>query len=264
MRKLCWLMILGVSFLLSSCKTSEKIVYFQDIQPGQQEQINNTQDITVQPQDEISIIVSSKDPKLAALFNLTRAQYRAGYDNLSGGNYGEISGYTVDQQGNIDFPVLGKVNVVGLSRNEIADKIKNLLIKNDLIKDPVVTVGFMNLYFSLLGEVNRPDKYNITKDRITLLEAISTAGDLTIYGKRNDVLVIREENGQRKSYRVDLRSSKLFNSPVYYLKQNDVVYVEPNKVRAGQSTINENNVKSVSLWISVGSFLSSLGVLLFK
>lgn len=122
----------------------------------------------------------------------------------------------------------------------------------------------MNLYFSVLGEVKSPGKYDITKDRISLLEALSMAGDLTIYGKRDAIYVIREENGERVTYRVDIRSREFFRSPVYNLKQNDVVYVQPNKVRAGQSTINENSVKSVSLWISIGSFISSLGVLLFK
>ena len=137
-------------------------------------------------------------------------------------------------------------------------------MEEDLVKDPVVTVEFMNLYFSVLGEVKTPGKYSITKDHISLLEAISMAGDLTIYGKRDAIFVIREENGERVTHWVDIRSKDIFTSPVYYLKQNDVVYVQPNKVRAGQSTINENNVKSVSLWISIGSFLTSLGVLLFK
>ena len=132
------------------------------------------------------------------------------------------------------------------------------------MNDPVVTVDFMNLYFSVLGEVKNPGKYSITKDRISLLEALSMAGDLTIYGKRDAIYVIREEDGKRVTYAVDIRSTDFFRSPVYYLMQNDVVYVQPNKVRAGQSTINENNVKSVSLWLSIGSFLTTLGVLLFK
>lgn len=124
--------------------------------------------------------------------------------------------------------------------------------------------GVYESLFSVLGEVKTPGKYSITKDQISLLEAISMAGDLTIYGKRDAIFVIREENGERVTHWVDIRSKDIFTSPVYYLKQNDVVYVQPNKVRAGQSTINENNVKSVSLWISIGSFLTSLGVLLFK
>ena len=151
-----------------------------------------------------------------------------------------------------------------MTKSQIAALVKQKLIDENLVKDPVVTVEFMNLYFSVLGEVKSPGKYSITKDQITLLEAISMAGDLSIYGKRNAVFVIREENGERVTHWADLRSKDVFNSPVYYLKQNDVIYVQPNKVRAGQSTLNENSVKSVSMWITIASFLTSLGVLIFK
>ena len=251
--------------MLASCKTEEKILYFQDIVVNQSEEIQGARDITVQPKDQISIVVSSKDPQLAALFNLTRIQLRAGVTDLAlGGNNGEVSGYTLDDQGNIDFPVLGTLKVAGMTKSQIAALIKEKLIAENLVKDPVVTVEFMNLYFSVLGEVSRPGKYAITKDQVTLLEAIAQAGDLTITGKRDAIFVIREEEGQRVTHAVDLRSQRIFQSPVYYLKQNDVIYVQPNKMRAGQSTINENNVKSVSLWVSIASFLTSLGVLIFK
>lgn len=251
--------------MLASCKTEEKILYFQDIVVNQSQDIQGARDITVQPKDQISIVVSSKDPQLAALFNLTRIQLRAGMTDLgSGGNNGEVSGYTLDDEGNIDFPVLGSLHIAGMTKSQIAALIKSKLISENLVKDPVVTVEFMNLYFSVLGEVKNPGKYTISKDQITLLEAIAMAGDLTITGKRDAIFVIREEAGQRITHWVDLRSQDIFQSPVYYLKQNDVIYVQPNKMRAGQSTINENNVKSVSLWISIASFLTSLGVLLFK
>ena len=258
--KLCFLCV-----LLVSCNTSKEIVYFQDIVVNQPEAIIGARDITVQPKDQISIMVSSKDPQLAALFNLTRVHYRAGSSDLRSGNInGEISGYKLDDKGNIDFPVVGTLHIAGMTKSQIATLVKKRLMEENLVNDPVVTVEFMNLYFSVLGEVKTPGKYAITKDQITLLEAISMAGDLSIYGKRDAIFVIREENGERVTHWVDIRSKDLFNSPVYYLKQNDVVYVQPNKVRAGQSTINENSVKSVSLWISIGSLLSSLGVLLFK
>lgn len=257
------LLLLAVS--LVSCNTSKEILYFQDVVVNQSEAIEGARDITVQPKDQISIMVSSKDPQLAALFNLTRVQYRAGATDLrSSSNNGEISGYTLDEKGDIDFPVIGTLHIAGMTKSQIAALIKKRLVKEDLVKDPVVTVEFMNLYFSVLGEVKAPGKYGITKDQISLLEAISMAGDLTIYGKRDAIFVIREESGERVTHWVDIRSKDFFKSPVYYLKQNDVVYVQPNKVRAGQSTINENSVKSVGLWISIASFLTSLGVLLFK
>ena len=223
--------MLLMAVLLMSCNTSKEILYFQDINVNQPEVISGARDITVQPKDQISILVSSKDPQLAALFNLTRAQARVGTEgSVSSG--GEVSGYTLDDKGNIDFPVLGTLHIAGMTKSQIAALVKQKLIDENLVKDPVVTVEFMNLYFSVLGEVKSPGKYSITKDQITLLEAISMAG--------------------------------VFNSPVYYLKQNDVIYVQPNKVRAGQSTLNENSVKSVSMWITIASFLTSLGVLIFK
>lgn len=261
MKKILLMAMLALA--LASCNTSKKIVYFQDIQVNRPEAITEARDITVQPKDQISILVSSKDPQLAALFNLPRAQYQIGSES-SESSSGQISGYTLDTEGYIDFPVLGRLYVAGMTKSEIASFIKKRLMDENLINDPVVTVEFMNLYYSILGEVNSPGKYMITKDQITLLEALSMAGDLTIYGKRDAVFVVREEDGQRVTHWVDLRTQDLFHSPVYYLKQNDVIYVQPNKVRAGQSTINENSVKSVSLWISIASFLSSLGVLLFK
>lgn len=262
--KNCFLYLSLSLLLLSSCNTSKRILYFQDVAVNQPEAIEVPRDITVLPKDQISIVVSSKDPQLAALFNLTRVQYRAGFADLSGTNNGEVSGYTLDEEGTIDFPVLGRLKVAGMTKSQIAALIKQKLMEENLVNDPVVTVDFMNLYFSVLGEVKNPGKYSITKDRISLLEALSMAGDLTIYGKRDAIYVIREEDGKRVTYAVDIRSTDFFRSPVYYLMQNDVVYVQPNKVRAGQSTINENNVKSVSLWLSIGSFLTTLGVLLFK
>lgn len=263
-----FLPLLLLVVLLASCSTSKKIVYFQDVEVNKPETIVGARDITVQPKDQISILVSSRDPQLAALFNLVQAQTRLGVGtngsaNSTTGN-NSVSGYTLDNKGNIDFPVLGTLHIGGMTKKQIADLVKERLIKENLVKDPVVTVEFMNLYFSVLGEVSAPGKYNISKDQITLLEAISMAGDLTIYGKRDAIFVIREENGNRITHWVDIRSKNFFNSPAYYLKQNDVVYVRPNKVRAGQSTINENNVKSVGLWISLASFLTSLGVLIFK
>lgn len=251
--------------LLFSCNTSKEILYFQDTKIGVPQEIKTPRDITLLPKDQISIVVSSKEPQLAALFNLTRVQYRAGSSDIrTGSNNGEISGYTIDENGYIDFPILGKLKVAGLTKNAIGELVKKRLVEEDLVKDPIVTVEFMNLYFSALGEVKSPGKYSISKDKITLLEAISMAGDLTIFGRRDSIYVIREENGQRITHSVDIRSDAMFDSPVYYLKQNDVVYVKPNKVRAGQSTINENSMKSVSMWLTVCSFLTSLGVLFFK
>lgn len=260
LRALCALL------LITSCNTSKNILYMQDAQIDIPQQIENNETyITIRPLDQISIVVSSKDPQLAALFNLQRISYGVGASPMGMSNSNnQISNYTVDEKGYIDFPILGKLLAAGKSRKELSYFIKDEIISQGYINDPVVTIDYVNLKVSILGEVKNPGRYNIDRDQLTLMDAISIAGDLTIFGKRDGVMVIREEAGVRYTYKVDVRSSKLFNSPVYYLRQNDIVYVEPNNVRAGQSTINENSVKSVSLWISIGSFLSSLGVLLFK
>ena len=262
MKNIIILTILAIAAV--ACNSSEKVLYLQDVKTETPEAISPDQTITIQPKDMMSIVVSSKDPELAALFNLSRAQYRVGNGTGINNYNGEMSGYTLDELGDIDFPVLGKLHVGGMTKSEVAAMVKKRLMDESLVNDPVVTVEFMNLYFSVLGEVSRAGKYSITKDQITILEAIAMAGDLTIYGKRDGIFVIREENGERVTHWVDIRSKDIFKSPVYFLKQNDVIYVQPNTVRAGQSTINENSVKSVGLWISIASFLTSLGVLLFK
>ena len=159
----------------------------------------------------------------------------------------------------------GAARKAGMTREEIAAHIKHELISQDLVKDPVVTVEFMNLTVSVLGEVVHPGRFSIDKDRLTLLDAISMAGDLTVYGKRDNVLVQRDENGKKVLYKVNLNSGHdLYASPVYYLQQNDIVYVEPNSVRARQATVNGNNVRSASFWMSLASLLTTITVLIVK
>lgn len=253
--------------VLSSCGTSKDVVYFQDLKPGESEiTMPEVKAITVQPEDKISIIVNSRDPQLTNLFNLPYISKQLGSTSQTGnGNNQGISGYTVDAEGNIDFPVLGKVHVAGLKREEIAEQIKNELITKNLVKDPVVTVEFMNLCVSVMGEVNNPGRFAIDRDRLTILDALSMAGDLTIYGNRQKVLVLRQEKGQQRVYGVNLTSGEhVYTSPAYYLQQNDVVYVEPNSVRSRQATVNGNNVRSTSFWISLASLLTSIGILIFN
>ena len=247
---------------LTSCHTYKKINYLQDIVPNKAERIAINKGILIQPKDMISIVVSSRNPELATMFNLPITSYQAGSEITGGAGSQRLLGYVVDNEGNIDFPVLGAIHVAGLTRWELSQSIKEQLIGQDYLKDPVVTVEFMNFKISVMGEVAAPGTYNIEGDKITLLQALSLAKDLTIFGRRDNIAVIREQNGERTIYQVDIRSAELFNSPAYYLQQNDIVYVEPNKVRAGQSTVNENNLKSVGLWVSISSFLSSLAALI--
>lgn len=254
------ILILCLVVGLTACKTPGKINYIQDIEPGVAQPIESRQSIIIQPKDMLSIIVSSKDPELAAMFNLSVQANRAGVASKSdNGQY--LSGYVVDNNGDIDFPVLGKIHAAGLSRWALQEKITRELRERDLLKDMVVTIEFMNFKVSVLGEVEYPGTYNIEGDKVTILEAIAMAGDLTVYGIRDEVYVIREENGERRNFKLDLRSKDIFNSPAYYLRQNDIIYVKPNEVRAGQSTINQNDVRSISLWLSISSLLTSIAIL---
>lgn len=257
------LFLFAAVLLLGSC-AAPKIAYFKDMQPGIAVKVLNPLDIRVQPKDKISILVNSKDPLLMDLFNLPIISRQIGTRSGTSGSQG-MSGYTINKYGDIDFPVLGYIHVAGMTREEIASCIKEELISKNLVKDPVVTVEFMNLTISVLGEVANPGRFNIDQDRLTLLDALSMAGDLTVYGKRENVLVQREENGQKTLYQVNLNSGyDLYVSPVYYLRQNDVVYVEPNNTRARQSTVNGNNVRSTSFWLSLASLLTTITVLIVK
>lgn len=253
---------------LSSCGSSKQVVYFQDLKPGESEvRLPEVQAITVQPEDKISIIVNSRDPQLTDLFNLPYVTRELGQSSntYSTGNTQGVSGYSVDSNGEIDFPVLGKIYVAGKKREEIAAYIKNELIRENLVKDPVVTVEFMNLCISVMGEVNNPGRFSIDRDRLTVLDALSMAGDLTIYGNRNKVMVLRQEGDTQRVYGINLTSGEhVYSSPAYYLQQNDVVYVEPNAVKARQSTVNGNNVRSTSFWISLASLLTSVAILIFN
>lgn len=254
--------IILICFILASCQTEKKIAYLQDAVNGGTETIGINGGIVIQPKDILSIVISSKNPELVMAFNLPLLTYQAGSAQSASSYSQRLMGYTVDMEGNIDFPILGKLKVAGLTRNQLTELIKQSLIQENLIKDPIIIIDFMNFKISVLGEVRTPGAFTLDGDRITILEALGKAGDLTIYGSREDVLVRRERDGVIHTYRVDLRSESLFRSPVYYLQQNDVVYVTPNKTRSGQSRINEN--RSMGMWISLASLLTSMAVLFLK
>lgn len=260
------LMAVACVLALGSCSTPKQISYFQDLRPGESEMsLAAPVEITVRPKDKLSILVNSQNLRLTNLFNLPIVSQQVGVENTSSGTNRGMSGYTVDSKGDIDFPVLGKIHIQGMTREQVAAHIKEELQSHDLVKDPVVTVEFMNLTVSVMGEVNEPGRYNIDKDNITILDALSQAGDLTIYGKREKVLVLRNEEGKQHVYGVDLCSGNhIYSSPAYYLQQGDVVYVEPNDTKARQSTVNGNNVRSTSFWISLASLLTSIAVLIAK
>lgn len=251
--------------LFCSC-AAPNVSYFNDMQNGQVTEVPAMMDIRLRPDDKISIVVNSRDPLLEDLFNLPIISHRVGYTQASSLNSSQqMSVYTVDRNGEIDFPVLGKTKVAGLRRDEVAEKIKTELIDRNLVKDPVLIVEYANLGFNVMGEVNKPGRYSFDRDHLTVLDALSMAGDLTIQGRRSNVFVMRGDNENRTTYRLNLQSGKeLLQSPAYYIQQNDVIYVEPNAYRSRQTTVNGNNVLSASFWISVASLLTSVAVLIVK
>ena len=259
MKNIIILTILAIA--AAACNSSEKVLYLQDVKTETPEAISPDQTITIQPKDMMSIVVSSKDPELSAMFNLPNVSHVAG-SPLKTGGYNNLVGYVVDDQGDINFPIVGKVHAAGLNRWQLQEKLKQEMKSRNLLKDRIVTVEFMNFKVSVLGEVNAPGTYQIDGDKVTILEALAMAKDLTIHGVRSEVFVIREVEGKRFTYQLDLRSAEMFNSPAYYLKQNDIVYVRPDKVRIGESTLNQNSLKSAGLWISIASLLSSIGLLI--
>ena len=252
------LIILSTVLLLTSCATVKDIAYFQNKLVDHPEKIDKHAGIVIQPKDQLSIVVSSRNPELVAMFNLTTVQYQMGSEITGNAGSQRVLGYVVDNDGNIDFPVLGLIHVAGLTRWELSELIKNQLIEKQYLTDAVVTVEFMNFKVSGIGEVTLPGTYNIQGDKVTILQAISMARDLTIYGQRQNVSVIRERDGERTIYEIDLRDVDLFKSPAYYLQQNDIVYVQPNKYKERQSTVDNKGQWVTSLAFSAGSMVLSV------
>lgn len=264
---------MAMAFVLS-CSTPTNIAYFQDVTDEATLTPAHPQTIRLKPMDQISVIVNSRDPQVTAMFNLPYYTRRIGEQQTLTSSAGtgsslagssNISGYTVDSDGNIDFPVIGEIHVVGLTREETERHIKALLIESKQIKDPVVTVEFMNLGFSVLGEVVRPGRFKIDRDRFTLLDAIGLAGDLTINGERESVTLVRHDGKRDHVYKVNLLDlEQVYKSPAFYIQQGDIIYVTPNDKRIRESTINGNTVRSTSFWISLSSLVTSVTSLIIN
>ena len=256
-------LVLLCCVLMVSCSASKNVMYMQDAVDHAAERVGVNLGIVIQPKDILSIVVSSRDPKLAIELNLPLHSYQAGSTVASSSYNQRLLGYLVDMEGNIDFPILGRLKVTGMNREQVSEMIKQRIINNGLIFDPVVVVEFMNFKISVLGEVRNPGMFTLQDDKITILEALARAGDLTIYGRRDNILVQRhEQSGVVNFYHVDLRSVDLIHSPVFYLRQNDIVYVSPNNTVAARSRINEN--RSLGVGISIMSLLINLAILILK
>lgn len=245
-----------------SCSTVKDIAYFQNKVVNEPEAIDKHAGIVIQPKDMLSIVVSSRNPELVAMFNLPVISYQAGSEVVAGAGQQRLMGYVVDNEGYIDFPVLGPIKVAGLTRWELSELIKKKLLNDGLLTDAVVTVEFMNFKVSVIGEVNSPGTYTLQNDKVTILQAISLARDLTIFGQRENVCVIREREGERVIYEINLCDVDMFKSPAYYLQQNDVIYVQPSEVKARQSTTDDKALRMTSIFVSGGSLLVSVAALI--
>jgi len=229
--------ILITLFIFSSCGSRRKIVYFQSsdkVGGGIFVQDNTEFNSVIMPNDNLFITVSAINPDAVEVFN-TNTLNRG--TNISATGL-DMCGYLVDQEGNINFPLVGEVHIGGLTKKDAV-----LLLQKEISKfvaDPVINIRYLNYKIHIIGEVNHPGVYTVTDEKISIPQAIALAGDLTIYGDRQKVQVIRIENGEKQFHFIDLTTPDLFFSPYYYLHQNDVLYVPPNSTRAGSSTYNQN------------------------
>ncbi len=229
-----YFILIILSCFLFSCVSRKKMIYLQGIENQKSYDNSKLFEPKLQPDDLLSIIISAENPEVTVPFNLPMIQGNYELNN----NQNNIKTYLIDNAGFIDFPVVGKVKLGGLTRTEAIAKLFEAI--SIYIKNPSVNVRIMNYKISVLGEVMRPGSYSIPSERITILEALSLAGDLSIFGIRSTILRIHEEDGKKTYSRIDLTKTDLLNSPDYYLSQNDVIIVEPNKTRINSSVIGSN------------------------
>lgn len=260
--------------LLASCHSSQELAYISDAQRDSAQAILTTYNTTIHPGDQLYIYVYSQTPEAAIPFNQESHVYslelsQAGNrdtsrritqisESLEKDRKRQVSGYVVDQDGTITFPILGKMSVAGLAQDSLSYKIQHMLIEGGYINDPVVTVTPMYFRVSVVGEVERPQELHITGDRLTILEAIAMCGDITMDGQRENIIVLRDIKGIATPIEVDLTQKSLFESPVYYLQTNDIVYVEPNGLKKRRAVLNENWPKYASFFVGLTASIVNL------
>ena len=263
MKKISYLFaVVSLTLLLTGCGSSKNVAYFQNSDNVNLDLSRVLYDARIMPKDVLTITVNTTDPEAAAPFNLTVATVQSVSLRTSSTSQAVLQSYIVDNAGNIDFPLIGQVHLGGLTKNEaekvIMEKIKPYLNASER---PIVTVRMINYKISVLGEVQRPGMFTVANEKINILEALAQAGDLTIYGVRDRVKLIREDNtGKKEIHELNLNDANIINSPYYYLQQNDIVYVEPNKVKSQNSSVGS----MTTLWFSATSILISLTSLLYN
>jgi polysaccharide export outer membrane protein len=260
-KALSFFFALGVLAMLSSCGSTKDVAYFQNSQQVDLSESSYLYDARIMPKDQLTITVSATNNEAAAPFNMT---VPTPYTVNTRSTYSQpmLQTYLVDNGGNITFPIIGSIHLGGLTKSEaerlIENKIRPYLTAEE---NPIVTVRMTGYQISVLGEVSRPGTFTVSREKITVLEALAQAGDLTIYGVRNNVKLIREDaTGKKMVVEMDLNDANIINSPYYYLQQNDVIYVTPNKVKAQNSSVGS----MTTLWFSATSILISLTSLLYN
>lgn len=244
-------------FTITSCASRKDLIYFQDEPIEEGIAATEPEQLIYKTDDILTINVSAFDPETVKPFNMYTISNNTEILRANGAR--QVQTYLVDYDGNIDFPVLGKIKVAGLTRTEVTTLLTERI--KEYANDPIVNVRLVNFTVTILGEVSRPGTFTIQDERVTLLEAIGMANDLTIYGKRNNVLLIREVDGIKKFAKIDLTTINAVNSPLYYLQQNDVIYVEPNNARIRSSTYNQNNGVLIS---AIGTLTTIIAVFLVR
>lgn len=220
--------------VLLSCVNTKRATYFNNLSDTEIQYQVESLDPVIQKNDLLSISVSSVNPEAAQVFNLHSASSTQG--NVVSGSIFQSTGYLVDQEGNIQFPLLGSIKAAGITKNQLKENITKAITQKNLLYEPLVNIRYLNYKVTVLGEVAHPSVINVPNEKITLLEALGLAGDLTLYGRRDNVMIIRETEGKRTVTHVNLNDRALLQSPYYFLKSNDVVYVAPNKARVASTS----------------------------
>jgi polysaccharide export outer membrane protein len=245
------LLSIGILFLLfnTSCTSTKEIVYFNNAQDTTYTSGYRDKEVAIEPNDILSISITSLNSEASAVFNpVNNITNRTTTVN---GTSTEAGGYLVDVDGTIQLPILGSIKAEGLTRKQLKDNITGIILSKKLLIDPIVTIRFLNFEVTVIGEVAHPTVITVPSEKISLLKALGIAGDLTIYGRRDNVLLIREENGIKKTRHINLNSSSFFKSPYYFLKPNDVIYVEPNKDKVASISRSRQLVPAILSGLSV-------------
>ena len=250
------LFLILIAFATVSCGSAKKYVYLNDMVPGRDYPFDSAHEAVIQANDRLGITVSCKQPELAIPFNIQSGSFKISSDgSASSSSTPDEKGYKVNTKGDIEFPILGTIHLEGLTLSQAAEKIKEQIIEGNYIKTPLVTMEFLNFKYTVWGAVSKNGTFTVDNGRITLLEAIANAGDLTPKARLDRVAVIREVDGDKRIYFHDIRSSDILQSPCFFLQQNDIIYVQP---KYGKKDREDRTLQVTTLFMSAITTISSV------